>query len=179
MGLQIQSQSPYDKQLNNLQRSVFSVKSQTSTLLNLASLRFDFHAKTSLPVIIVTLVVRLRNRPPQRKINIPFCFCFFSSNKAACQAGEFSPTGLANCEACPVNSYQSLLRQTSCIQCPGSSVTLGEGTKSISGCGSKLLFYEVIEKKTKQPNSNKAERKVRTGWIVLNSSFPEMQNTLD
>ncbi|PFX17574.1 Sushi, von Willebrand factor type A, EGF and pentraxin domain-containing protein 1 [Stylophora pistillata] len=54
---------------------------------------------------------------------------------AACQPGEFSPTGLANCAQCPLNTYQSLLRQTSCIACPGSSVTLGFGTNSISGCG--------------------------------------------
>lgn len=89
---------------------------------------------------------------------------FFFPLKAACQAGEFSPTGLANCEACPVNSYQSLLRQTSCIQCPGSSVTLGDGTKSISGCGSKFFFRKVLEKKINKPIPTKPrERWERDG----------------
>ncbi|XP_067041101.1 sushi, von Willebrand factor type A, EGF and pentraxin domain-containing protein 1-like [Acropora muricata] len=53
----------------------------------------------------------------------------------ACQPGEFSTTGLANCLKCPVNTYQSLARQQTCQQCPGSTVTIGIGAKSISGCG--------------------------------------------
>lgn len=62
---------------------------------------------------------------------------FISYDLDACQPGEFSTTGLANCLKCPVNTYQSLARQQTCHQCPGSTVTIGIGAKSISGCGSK------------------------------------------
>ncbi|XP_068719046.1 sushi, von Willebrand factor type A, EGF and pentraxin domain-containing protein 1-like [Montipora capricornis] len=54
---------------------------------------------------------------------------------AACQPGEYSPTGLINCIRCPVNTYQSLQRQQACQSCPGSSATFGIGATSISQCG--------------------------------------------
>ena len=55
----------------------------------------------------------------------------------ACQAGEYSKTGLAICEACDVGKYQPNNRQSSCLSCPGSSVTLAKGSKSLAECGSK------------------------------------------
>lgn len=95
---------------------------------------------------------------------------FFFVLKAACQPGEFSPTGLANCEACPINSYQSLLRQTSCIQCPGSSVTLGEGTKSISGCGSKFSFRHF--RKNINPTATSPVKKIKNRKDFTHFQFP-------
>lgn len=86
------------------------------------------------------------------------------SDLAACQSGEFSPTGLANCEACPINTYQSLPRQTNCDNCPGSTVTLAAGSKSVNDCGSKYplelgsRFIETFQcdfsKKTRKRWSN-------------------------
>ncbi|XP_075226178.1 sushi, von Willebrand factor type A, EGF and pentraxin domain-containing protein uif [Lycorma delicatula] len=54
--------------------------------------------------------------------------------RAKCPPGQYSDTGLAPCASCPVNFYQPLSGQTTCIECSTSTKTAGPGSSSRDEC---------------------------------------------
>ena len=77
MGLQIQSKKPYNKQLINLERSVFTRKSQTSAIRPIQKgleLRF---LRKNLTLSYYCNFSSTASKPPQYKIIIPFFVFFF------------------------------------------------------------------------------------------------------
>ncbi|XP_041478166.1 sushi, von Willebrand factor type A, EGF and pentraxin domain-containing protein 1-like [Lytechinus variegatus] len=51
-----------------------------------------------------------------------------------CDAGHFSPTGVAPCELCPIGTYQPETLSTSCLQCPNGTNTMASGSNHIQQC---------------------------------------------
>ena len=53
-----------------------------------------------------------------------------------CGPGEYSQhgTGLANCIACPLGTYQPNFRQSNCLDCPSGKSTTLRGAASEEDC---------------------------------------------
>ncbi|KZS05970.1 Notch 2 [Daphnia magna] len=57
-----------------------------------------------------------------------------STCRPKCAPGTYSVTGLAPCAACPNHFFQPLEGKMSCIECPGSAMTVSPGAKSRDEC---------------------------------------------
>ncbi|XP_070576064.1 sushi, von Willebrand factor type A, EGF and pentraxin domain-containing protein 1-like isoform X2 [Ptychodera flava] len=57
-----------------------------------------------------------------------------SSCISFCSPGTFSVNGLSPCQPCPRHHYQSAMRQTNCMECPGYRETVSMGTSSEGDC---------------------------------------------